>query len=251
MRAELNRIDSDVLGGPVIEIQDFDPTVDFHQFEQASILPLSPRYASLRLPAGEVASIRNLESQGFRFAELQLQLRHRMKRRPEVKGYPYRFEVVTEEAGLDPVLELSANIFVHDRITTDPMLGPGLSGRRYQAYVRKSFADPQEHVFVMRSLESGEVVSFATIRRTGPDEARLLIGGVSNEFKDSGLGVIHDYVGLATYFDMGIRNIHTSVSAINLPIMNLEVGHLGFKVVRSWLVMHKHYEMIGRGQAHP
>jgi len=92
----------------------------------------------------------------------------------------------------------------------------------------------------MRNLETGRIVSFATLRRLGEKEVRLLIGGVDASLKATGLGVIHDYVGLAAYYDMGVRTVHTSVSSLNAPIMNLEIGHLGFKISRTWTVLHLH-----------
>ena len=241
MHAALNPIDTDIIGGPVLEVRDFDPERDLAAFEHEAILPLHPRLTVLKVPAEQIAAIHSAEALGFRYAENQLQLIHRMKQRPDPGQYPYRFEPVRDEAGLGQVLDLAATIFAHDRITTDPLLGHDFAGRRYQAYVRKSFGDPEEEVFLMRNLETGNIVSFATIRRQGPSEARLLIGGVANAYKQTGLGVIHDYVGLAAYYDLGIRTIHTSVSAINTPIMNLEIRHLGFKVVQAWVVLHKHY----------
>jgi hypothetical protein len=72
-------------------------------------------------------------------------------------------------------------------------------------------------------------------------EVRLLIGGVAPLMKQSGLGVIHDYIGMKTYYEEGIRVLHTKVSGINLPIMNLEIAHLGFKVQATEVVLKKRY----------
>jgi hypothetical protein len=97
----------------------------------------------------------------------------------------------------------------------------------------------------MRSVDGGPILSFATFRWGGGQEARLLVGGVAEAMKGTGLGVIHDQLGLATYWDLGIRTLHTAVSGHNTPILNLEVAYLGFKAVRSWVVLHRHFGQDG------
>jgi hypothetical protein len=107
--------------------------------------------------------------------------------------------------------------------------------------VQKSYEDPDERVYIMKADDTGEAVSFGTLRCLKPTEVRLLIGGVANGLKRSGIGAIHDYVGLKTYFDEGIRVLHTVVSGINYPIINLEIAHFGFKVKCSHVVLKKRY----------
>ncbi len=241
MNVQLNATDSQAAGVNVAEVHDFLATVDFSAFERDSILPLEPRVVFCRVPAEDIPSLHQLESLGFRFAEFQLSLRHRIPSPRDLAHYPYHFERVTTAQQLEAVLELAGTIFTHDRFTTDPEFGPEVSGRRYQAYVQKSFNDPEERIYVMKNNGADEVVSFATLRQLGPKEVRLLLGGVANDLKQSGMGVIHDHVGLRAYYDEGIRVLHTCVSGISYPIMNLEIAHLGFKVVRSHVVLKKRY----------
>lgn len=248
MRADLNSVDSAILGGAVFELRDLGPGDDFGPFERDHLLPSAPRLAIAKVPAADIAGARHLEDHGFRFAEFQIELIHRMKAPPKVEPWPYRWEAVTEEEGLAQVLALADTIFAHDRYTTDPELGPEVSGARYQAYVRRSYATEGEAVYAMRAVEGGPVLSFGTFRRTGETEARLLMGGVAEHMKGSGLGVIHDRLGLATYWNLGIRILHTAVSGHNIPILALEVAHLGFKPVRSWVVLHKYYARAGAGR---
>lgn len=244
MHAELNPIDSEVIGANVVEVYGFSEEEDPAAFEARQILPLEPRYAFLKVPAERIGSIHRLEDLGFRYAEFQITMRHRLKRRIAAGPFPYHFELVKREEDLAVALEMAGSIFTHDRYSTDPALSSDVSGRRYQAYLRKSFAAADESVYVMKNDETGKIVSFGTLRRLGPAEVRLLIGGVAKEYKDSGLGAIHDYVGLQTYYDEGIRLLHTGVSGINYPIVNLEIAHLGFKVEQSYVVLRKHYGML-------
>jgi hypothetical protein len=241
MKARIITVDSEITGANVLEIQDYDPAADFPQFEKEQVLPLRPLLVVGKVRSEDVPAIRKLEDNGFRFAEFQIMMVYHLRRRFDTSHYPYHWEAVTDTATLDQVLNLAATIFTCGRFTTDPQLGPELSGRRYQAYVRNSFSAPDEHVYVMKHDVTGRIVSFGTFRRTGPQEVRLLIGGVAPELKGTGLGTIHDYIGLNTYYDLGVRTVRTAVSGTNIAIINLEIAHLEFKVESTVVVLHKHY----------
>jgi hypothetical protein len=70
----------------------------------------------------------------------------------------------------------------------------------------------------------------------------LLIGGVKNQYKSSGLGAINDYFGLNELKRKGAKWFYTHVSGANYPILNLEVKGLGFRVVQSFVTLRKVYE---------
>jgi hypothetical protein len=241
LHAKSNKIDSAAAGLNVVEVSGDINGVDLAVFEREVLGPLQPKVAFFPVKAEAVAAINHLESLGFEFAELQLQLMHRLRPVPEAERYPYHFEEAQSEADRARALELAGAIFAHDRFTTDPRFGRQVSGQRYQAYVHQSFQAPDERVFVMKNTKSQEVASFATIRDLGSGNIRLLLGGVANELKNSGVGVIHDYVGLHAYYQLGYRHLSTAVSAINHPIINLEIRHLGFRVTGSRLVLRKWY----------
>ena len=241
MRAELNQIDSEAAGRNVVDILDYSAAEDFASFERQVVQPLKPGVVFCKMDAGDVPSIQKLEQHEFRFADYQLSLRYRMRQPPEPKPYPYHWERVTNQEDLGAALELAGKIFEHDRFSRDPEFGPGVAGKRYRAYVQKSYRAADERVYVMKTDDTARVVSFGTIRLLNSTEARLLIGGVATELKQSGMGVIHDYVGLKTYYSEGIRVLHTVVSGTNYPIMNLEIGHLGFRITGCQVVLKKRY----------
>jgi len=241
MRAELNQIDTAAAGVNIVDVQDWSPVQDFAVFEREAILPLQPSVAFCKVPAEATGSIHVLGRHGFHFAEFQFTLRHRIREALDVKSYPFRWERVTTSVDLNAALELAGTIFEHDRFSTDPQFGPAVSGRRYRAYVEKSYRDPDERVYVMKRDGTDKVVSFGTLRQLSAWEVRLLIGGVASDLKQSGMGAIHDYVGLQTYYEEGIRVLHTVVSGVNYSILNLEIAHLGFRVQCSHAVLRKRY----------
>jgi hypothetical protein len=241
MKAQLNKIDSDATEVRVVDVHDFAASEDFASFERESIQTLGAEVVFCKIPAEDIASIHRMEALGFRFAEMQLTLRHKIIRPSDVSAYPYHCERVARAEDMQAALELAGTIFAHDRFTTDPRFAPGASARRYRAYVQKSFDEPDDSVRVVKSDTTGEVVSFGTVRHINAIESRLLIGGVANELRGSGMGVIHDHLLLKAHYDDGVRVLHTCVSAINYPIMNLEISHLQFRVMRSHLVLRKWY----------
>ncbi|HEX7139371.1 MAG TPA: hypothetical protein VF219_16070 [Vicinamibacterales bacterium] len=241
MHAELNAIDSEAAGARIVDIHQFDGEADFAAFEREYVRTLDPFIAFCKVPAEQLASVHHLESLGFRFAEMQLETMLRLSRRFELPLRGYRFHLVESADESRRAIALARTIFTHDRYSTDELLGPEIAAKRYEGYLRKSLASSDEHVYVMTNNETHEVVSFATLRRTARDEARLLIGGVGNEYKGSGLGALHDYLGFNTYYEEGIRSLHSAVSVANYPIVNLEIAGIGFRVRRSFVVLRKAY----------
>lgn len=241
MCAELNPIDSAAAGCNVVDLRGIEVAEGFEAFEREMVRRFAPAVAFCRIPAEQLAAVRWIEERGFRFAECQIDLRRRLRREDAAPVASYRWERVTSRAELDLVLELAGSIFHHDRFSVDPDFGPAVSRRRYRAFVEKSFVDPAERVFVMKPIDGGEVVSFATSRLVGAAELRLLLGGIAERWEGCGLGAVHDALGLAAYFAEGIRVVHSVVSAINAPILNLEVGYFRFRVVGAHLVFKKRY----------
>jgi hypothetical protein len=163
----------------------------------------------------------------------------------DVSGYDYSYLPVAGGKDLDAVLDLASTIFEHDRISRDPFFQQhgisNISGERYRRYVLKSISAPDEFVYQLVNNASGEVVGFSTHRILTPETALLLIGGVRNQEKMSGAGVINDYFGLNELNRKGIKSFHTHMSGANYPIMNLEIKGLGFRIIQSFVVLRKIY----------
>ena len=65
----------------------------------------------------------------------------------------------------------------------------------------------------------------------------LLLGGVHPNHKNVGLGVISSHFCFNQLKENGYKQAITHVSAANIPILNLEVGHFGFKVEETYVVL--------------
>lgn len=245
MEAKKNEIDSDVLQSPVLEIVDFDAGSDFRRFEDDYLRHYNPLYVTCKVPAEQIQDVHLLEENGFRFLEFQLRLRGSPNKEYEASG-DYSYLPIGSERDLGAVLDIASTIFEHDRYSRDPffqrLASPNIAGERYRRYVEKSAAAEDEFVYKLVNNQSGEIVGFGTHRIVAPDQALLLIGGVKNEYKASGLGVINDRLGLNELRRKGVKWFYTHVSAANYPIINLEVRALGFRVVRGFVVLRKAYQ---------
>jgi hypothetical protein len=241
VRTELIEIDSQISGHNVLAIHDFDPRTDFAEFERCYIAEYTPSYVSAKVPLEAIGSVHALENEGFRLAECQIRSSIKLRKPYDTSAFPYDFEQVKREEDLKEVLEIAGATFLHDRFSTDPLLLPGISGTRYQAYVLKSFRSPDEAVFRLIDRASGQTVAFKTHRYVGSSEVLFLLGGVHPDLKTLGLGLISEYFEFNELIRKGIKRGVTHISASNYPIFNLEIGQLGFRVVSTFAVMRKVY----------
>lgn len=243
MKAERIEIDSKVLGGNVLAISDFDPETDFAEFERRYVEEFHPVYVSCKIPLERISEIQMLESQGFGLIESQIRASVKLRKMHDVSRFPYDFEPVTREEDLAGILEIAATTFVHDRFSMDPSLAPGVSGARYREYVRHSFRSPDEAVFRLLDRASGQAVAFKTHRYVSEREVLFLLGGVHADYKNLGLGLINEYCEFNMLMQKGIKFGITHFSASNYPILNLEIGNLGFRALATFAVMRKIYKM--------
>jgi hypothetical protein len=242
---ERNSIDSEVLGRAVLDLRGMNSEVNFSTLEGQYRRDHDPAYVVCKLPAEDLSTIHFMEDQGFRFIEFQMRLRGAIRKTFDTSSYGYAYTPVTGGSDLDAILEIAGEIFEHDRFTRDPYFqrfGVGISGERYRRFVLQSIAAPDESVYKLADVKTGEIAGFGTHRILTPETALLLIGGVKKEYKGSGLGMINDRLTLNQLHSKGVRSFLTHISGCNYPILDLEVRALGYRVVQSFVVLRKTYD---------
>ena len=247
MKIERIAIDSRVLGGNVLAIQDFDPAADFAAFERGYTADHAPVYVSAKVPLERISEVHALEDAGFHLAECQIRSMVKLRKLYDVSAFSYDFERVVREEDLDPVLDIAATTFVHDRFSTDRSIDPAVSGARYREYVRQSFVSPDEAVYRLIDRE-GRTLAFKTHRYVSGTEVLFLLGGVHRDYKSLGLGMISEYFEFNELMRKGIRKGITHISAANYPVFNLEIAQLGFRVLAVFAVMRKTYRRDARNK---
>jgi len=241
MRVECVDVDSSVIGRKVLSLYEFDPNADFPAFECSYRHEYDPVYVSCKIPLENIAEVHALERHGFNLIECQIRSTKLLRKPYEVARYNFDFLEVTSETELTNVLDIAATTFTHDRFSVDHELGTAISGKRYQEYVRKSFRSPNEAVYRLVNRSTGQTVAFKTHLYQGNNEVLCLQGGVRVEKVNLGLGVVNDYFEQNELIRKGIKRITTHISASNLPIFNLEIGDLGFRVIGTFAVLRKIY----------
>lgn len=244
MKVSVVPVDTQVLGGAVLSIDDFDAHTDFSAFESDYVRTHDPVYVSCKLPMERVAQAHMLEAAGFRVIECQIRSSINLAARVELPSLSYRFERVTREEDLAPVLEIAARSFTHDRFSVDPLIPPGLSGERYRRYLRQSYEADDEAVYRLFDPASGVPVAFKSHRYLPEAQALLLLGGVDPRYQRLGLGAINTLAELDELRKRGVRRGITHISAANHQVFNLEFGKLGFKAVETFAVLRKLYRDI-------
>ena len=250
MRVTRNEPDSGVLGRPVLDLFDFDRHADFGDFEASYVGEHAPRLVVCKLPTEDLAAIHALESVGFRFLEFQVRSELRLKQPYDTTVFPYRYEIVTEDdPALAAVLEIAATTFTDDRFTVDPGVEAHVGGERYCNFVKQSLAAENELVHKLTNVETEELVGFNTCRVLNEQQVLLLIAGVKKAYKSSGLGTVLNYFVFNDFLDRGLRRVRTHQSGRNYPILNVEVGYFGFRVVQTFVVLRKDYDPNGDASA--
>lgn len=242
MNVEQLKIDSEILGRSVLNISDFSNNEDFISFEKQYRDQYDPVYVSCKIPLEDICSIHTLESYGFNLIEIQIRSTINLRKKYDVSKYHYKFELVKTENELEEVLKIARRTFIHDRFSIDPLMNKQISGERYSAYVRKSFYDKSESVYRLFEPKDNLTLAFKTHRYISSNEVLFLLGGVHPDFKNLGLGPINGFYEMNTLISKGIKKGYTNISAVNYPVFNLEIGHLGFRIIAVFAVLRKIYQ---------
>lgn len=234
---EFLEIDSEALGLNAWNLSEIG-TVDDFQSAIKSVASYSGRsYITCKLPIENLDFIHAAESAGFSFVETQFQTALKLTRTFDTSTYPYEYVPVLSESQLSEVQQIAETSFEHDRYSRDPRIGRNLSALRYRRYLENSYNNDKDEIWAVRSRVTGDLLTFRSHRVINKSEVTLLLGGVHHDFKKLGLGVVSSHFCFNHLRDAGFRRAITHISAANIPIVNLEVGYLGFKVVKSCVVM--------------
>ena len=230
-------IDSDVLNLAVWSLSDVEFESDFPDVIQSISGFQKSNYITCKLPIESIHLIHAAEAAGFHFVETQFKTIIRLNRTFDTSKYPYDYVNLKSSDDLSEVLRIAESTIEHDRFSRDPKIGSKASGLRYRNYLEDSFQRDNDEIWVVKSRSSGRILTFRSHRHVSKDEVSLLIGGVHPDFKDIGLGIISSHFCFNQLREAGYRRAVTHISAANTPIVNLELGLLGFRVRQTYVVM--------------
>lgn len=241
MQVHVETIDSEVLGKPVLTLRDLSLTDDFAEIEKDYVERYQSRYVGCKVPVGDIQLIHRLEDAGFRMVEMQISGTITLRSPPDTSHLPYVYEKVTDPRVLSEIMEIAGKTFDTDRFYNDPEFGPVLSGRRYEAYVKKSFNAADEDVYRLFDPKDGKTLAFKTYKIINDHEVYGLLGGVHPDEKGAGIGLLVDNYADAALLADGRRRMRTAISAANTIMIRYFVGTGKLKVDSVNLVLRKVY----------
>lgn len=234
---EYLEIDSRILGISTWSLSNVTESDDFAAALNTVFEKSRVSYVTCKIAADQLSMVHAAERVGFCFVETQFRTILRLNKTYDISKYPYEYIRVDTQDELDKVLEIAASSIEHDRFSRDPAIGRELSGARYCEYLLESFARKDDEIWAVQSKTSGELLTFRSHRRSSETDVNLLIGGVHEEYKGLGLGVISSHFCFNQLRESGYRRAVTHISAANIPIVNLEIGSLNFRVSDSFVVL--------------
>ena len=232
-------VDSLVFGRPTYSADSIVNNLEDLLKFKSQLSAITSGAVSCKVPAENVNLINELESDGFRFQETQLQSKVKLRDYSDQVHGAYEIRIVSNENELREVQELAKSAFSKDRFSVNSDIGEVLSGQRYSQFVEKSFTSKDEEVFGLYEIGNTKPLAFRTHRITSDEDILFLLGGVSPLFQGMGLGAIA-WLKMSTLLcSRGFKRAITHISAANLDVLNLEISQFHFKVTKSLIVLSK------------
>ena len=230
-------VDSEALSLNAWNLTEIESAGDFQLAIKSVTQNPGRNYVTCKLPIESLELVHAAESAGFSFVETQFQTILRLTKTFDTSKYPYEYVPVLSDDQLSEVLQIAETTIEHDRFSRDPKIGSGSSGLRYRRYLEDSYNKDKDEIWAVKSKMTGKLLTFRSHRVINETEVSLLLGGVHRDFKNVGLGVVSSHFCFNQLRDAGYRRAITHISAANVPILNLEVGHFDFKIQKSYVVM--------------
>ncbi|MGP4079633.1 GNAT family N-acetyltransferase [Pseudalkalibacillus sp. R45] len=148
----------------------------------------------------------------------------------KLKSYDHDNIEISKVGDLEVILKIAEEVFTHGRFHRDFHIPSKMADLRYVNWVKDLYEKDQ--VFFL--FYEGEMAAFYAY-----EEEKILLIGVKKEFRQRGLTKYMIHKACKAQFDLGgYTHLKTSISAANLPSLNLFLS-LGFKLTRTFDVYHK------------
>lgn len=149
--------------------------------------------------------------------------------RANFKEYVDSSVSISRQIALESLSPYSQHLFVYGRFYRDFNMDPQKADRRYQNWLMELARNNNVYVLFYDGIEAGFI---------GVNQNQLILHALNDHFRGKGLAkflwtaVCHDL------FDRGFDEVMSSISAANLPVLNL-YSSLGFRFVNAVDVYHR------------
>jgi GNAT superfamily N-acetyltransferase len=240
MRYHLTPWDEPTVGAPVAAISG----IDVHDVERAADDFREFRdwctgngvvLASCRVPHERLVECGFLESQGFRFIELNYRPELSGLRRADLEAAD---EFVVETAttvDADPIADMAGKIFEAGRFHADPMIASRVGNLRYRRWVENAFGNSAQSV--LKCGREGRIEAFFVVEAPRRDHRFWSLVGLAPGLGGHGLGTRVWRAVLGWHRREGVDHVATSISSLNAAVLNLYVK-LGFRFPPPSITLH-------------
>jgi ribosomal protein S18 acetylase RimI-like enzyme len=191
---------------------------------------------SCRLPQERVRECSFLEARGFRFIELNYRPRLSRLSTLSFDDVDRKIEITQADLADQPgIAEIAGKIYETGRFHVDPLLGPEIGSRRYQAWAWNAFHNPGQTV--LKCMLQGRIVAFMVVEKPGPASRFWSLVGLAPGLAGQGIGRRVWRAVLDFHRREGVDEVSTSISSHNIPAHNLYV-FLGFKFPAPAVTLH-------------
>jgi GNAT superfamily N-acetyltransferase len=137
---------------------------------------------------------------------------------------------VADDIALEPLLAVCHGAFAHDRFHRDFNLDPADADRRYDQWLRQLHGAGEVHGL----LVDGNLAGFIALSGN-----RMVLHALAGEYRGKGLAKCLWSAACTHFFeDLGLETLESSISAANLPVLNLYAS-LGFSFRNASDVYHR------------
>ncbi|WP_261134123.1 N-acetyltransferase [Bacillus sp. Marseille-Q3570] len=148
----------------------------------------------------------------------------------KLKSYDHENIRVSRVGDLEVIMKIAEEVFTYGRFHRDFHIPSKMANMRYANWVKDLY--DKDQVFFL-SYE-GEMAAFYAY-----EDEKILLIGLKKEFMQRGLTKYMIQKACQAQFELGgYSHLKTSISAANLPSLNLFLS-LGFKLTRTFDVYHK------------
>ncbi len=188
------------------------------------------QYIVAKVPKGNIYICNILESNGYKFIEAQLELTRKISDVDKYMGSynnfiaKFSYKIIVKDEDLLKLIEkINENMFISDRISLDENFGREVSCRRYRNWIKDEFL--KTNSIVVEVMNDNKSIGFFLVRKRENYCATSLLGGIFDEYRNSGLGIVMESMVVKFCKNSSIKRLETNVSSNNINAINM---HLAF-----------------------
>jgi len=216
--------DSDVLGSSVGELYKFevlDGKLSQRGFDKFKIWIYDNNYSmiSCRLPHDKLLESCLLEKNGFRFIETVLHPTINDLQKLTIAEHESELAVSSVLENEVPLIaDIAASVFKYERFHVDPFLSSNLGDIRYKQWIENCFLYEKQEL--LKVTLNGSIVAFFLVE-SNEGQVYWHLTAVASEWQGKGLGMRVWKAIIEHHKNIGEESIHTTISARNIPVLNL------------------------------